>query len=341
MSTSSLSAQQFHAPREPAAFDAWALDRQWGDGLPLIPPTPERVAEMIEGSNRAGDDVIAVIPPRNGVATIETVAINAVMAGCEVRCMPLLLAAIEALADDVLNLAGIQATTNPGGPMVIVNGPIRDELDVAYGPDALGPGHRTNQTVGRAIRLLLRNVGGGFPPADGSIQGSPWKMGLVVGEDEASSPWDPLHVERGYDAGESVVSLVNIESIINVASAYTLADSLITMLARAPRIGLNIQHSNGVLPFGLNAGHARMIAEAGFSKQALKDEIFERSKIPIDDLPAEDHPSTVRKLDGDRVLVTASADDILVFVFGSDVPYHSLFFGGWCVSGIASRVVGR
>jgi hypothetical protein len=296
---------------------------------------------MIEASNRPADQVVAVIPPRLGLATVETVAINAVMAGCDVNYMPIILAAIDALADDALNLDGLQATTNPCSPLVIVNGPVRDELGIAYGADALGPGHRANQTIGRALRLVLRNVGGGYPPAENSIQGSPWKMGLVVGEDENASPWEPLHVELGFDRNESVITLVNVESIINIPSAYTRADSLITMLARASRNGLNIEHSSGVLPYGLNPRHAEMIADAGFSKQAFKDELFERSKIPVGELPSEDHPATVRKLDGDRVLVTSSPNDFLVFVFGSHIPYHSLFFGGWAISGQASRTVDR
>ena len=334
-----LSAQQFHAPRDPVAFDRWALDRCWGDGLPLIPPTQNRVEAMIDASGRAAAELVAIVPPRLGMATVETVAINAVMAGCEPKCVAVVIAALEAVADDALNLAAVQATTNPGGPLVIVNGPIRDDLGIAYGADALGPGHRANQTIGRALRVVLRNVGGGYPPADGSIQGSPWKMGLVVGEDEVSSPWEPLHVEYGFAHSENVVTVVNVESVINVPSAYERADSLLTMLARSTRTGLNIHASSGVLPFGLNPGHARMLADAGLTKEEVKKEIFYRARIPVGDLPVEDHPSTVRKREGDHSLVTSSAEDILIFVFGRDVPYHSLYFGGWSISGRASRRV--
>lgn len=335
-----LASAQFHAPADLVAFNDWALERTWGDGLPLVPPTEPRVTAMIAGAGRPADDRIAIVEPRRGVATIEKIAINAVMAGCRPEYMPVLIAAIEALVDPAVNHAGVQSTTNPGGPMVIVNGPVRDRIGLAYGADALGPGHRANLTIGRALRLVMRNIGGGLPPADQSIQGSPWKLGMVVGEHEDASPWEPLHVERGFRPQDSVVTVVNSESVINVPAAYPGADAVLSLIARALGQGLNVHTSHGALPVGLNVGHARLLADAGYSKAEVKRELFERAKVPLSALPAEGNlPVSVWTLDGERVLVTQSAQDVLVFVFGGETPYHSLYFGGWGVGGAASRLV--
>jgi hypothetical protein len=335
-----LDSAQLHAPTELDDFNGWALERGWGDGLPLVPPTEGRVTEMVAGAGRPAEELIAIVEPRRGMATVEKIAINAVMAGCRRDYMPVLVAAVEALVDPAVNHEGIQSTTNPGGPMLIVNGPVRDRIGLAYGPDALGPGNRANQTIGRALRLVMRNVGGGVPPADQSIQGSPWKLGMVVAEHEDASPWAPLHVDRGFGAEESVVTVVNSESVINVPAAYPEADDVLSELARALGQGLNVHTSRGVLPLGLNVGHARLLADAGYSKAEVRYELFERAKVPLSALPASGNmPMSVWTLDGNRVLVTRSPEDVLLFVFGGDTPYHSLCFGGWGVGGAASRAV--
>lgn len=338
--TVELLSGRIHAPIDSAEFNEWALDHRWGDGLPLIPPTEERVADMVAASGRAAQDLVAVIDPSGGAATVEKIAINAVMAGCRPRYMPVVVAAVEALVDPAVNHEGVQCTTNPGGPMLIVNGPIRDRIGLAYGQDALGPGHHANQTIGRALRLIMRNVGGGVPPTDRSIQGSPWKMGMVVGEHEEASPWAPLHVELGFDEDTSVVTIVNCESVVNVPAAYARAESVVWMFARTMMQGLNVHTSNGVLPVGLNVGHAHLLAEAGYSKADLKAELFEKAKVPLSMFPPEGNlPISVWTVEDDRVLVTNAPESILVFVFGGETPYHSLYFGGWGVSGRASRVI--
>jgi hypothetical protein len=328
-----------HAPTDSAAFNDWALGQNWGDGLPLIAPTELRVEEMVAGAGRAAENLVAVIQPRGGGATVEKIAINAVMAGCRPSYMPVLIAAVEALVDPVVNHAGIQCTTNPGGPMVIVNGPIRDRIGIAYGPDALGPGNRANQTIGRALRLIMRNIGGGVTPTDQSIQGSPWKLSMVVGEHEQASPWEPLHVEGGFDRASSVVTVVNVESVVNVPAAYPKAETVLLMLAQTMMHGLHVHTSNGVLPVGLNAGHARLLADAGHSKASIKHELFELAKVPLEMFPDGNLQNSVWTVEGGRILVTRSPEDILLFVFGGDTPYHSLSFGGWGISGSASRLI--
>jgi hypothetical protein len=335
-----LKAERQHVPSDPLAFYEWALEAGWSDGLPLVPPTEDLVGEMVRSSRQPPDHLVAELPPRQGLATVEAIAINAVMAGCRSDYLPLLIAAIEALVDPALNLDGIQSTTNPGGPMLIVNGPIRKRLDLACGPDALGPGHRANQTVGRAVRLILRNVGGGVPPVDQSVLGSPWKMGLVLGENEELSPWAPMHVRRGFSSDVDVVTVLNVESIINVPAPYRDAESVIWMLARAMRQGLNVHFSNGILVVALTPGHARMIAQTGVTIQQLKERLFDQARVPLTELPpAGNMPGGDWMVEHDHVLVTRDPDHIEVIVAGSDWNAHSLYFAGWGISGSTSRII--
>ena len=335
-----LESDRLQAPSDARAFYEWAIEQGWSDGLPLIPPSEALVSEMVRGSGRPADFVVAEIEPRRGVATIEKIAVNAAMAGCLPAYMPVLVAAIEALVDPALNLIGIQCTTNPGGPMVIVNGPIRKTLEIACGADALGPNHRANQTVGRALRLVLRNVGGGIPPVDQSVLGSPWKMGLVLGENEEQSPWEPLHVSRGFRPEDSTVTVLNVESVINIPAAYPTGNAVLWMLARAMRQGLNVHFSDGILVVALTPGHARLLAQAGYTRPALQRALFEQAKVPVGELPPEGNmPGGDWLVEDGKVLVTRDAEHIQVLVAGSDWGAHSLYFAGWGISGAATRHV--
>ena len=154
----------------------------------------------------ASDHGVAVIPPIWGAATVKTLAINAVMAGCLPEYLPVLIAAVEAIADPVFNLYAIQATTHPCAPLLIINGPIREALGMNYSSGSFGPGWRANATIGRAMRLVLLNVGGGYPGVgDMSTQGAPSKFSYCVAENEEENPWEPLHVERGFRPDQSAV----------------------------------------------------------------------------------------------------------------------------------------
>ena len=151
------------------------------DGLPVIPPTAERVTAMIGGAELPREHIVAELAPRNGVATIEKIAVNAVMAGCLPAYFPVVIAAVEAMTQPQFNLLGIQTTTNPVAPFVLINGPIRHKIDINCGAGALGPGRRANATIGRAIRLILLNIGGGIPgEIDKSILGMPGKYSFCM-----------------------------------------------------------------------------------------------------------------------------------------------------------------
>src|SRR5205807_7246102 len=183
----------------------------WSDGLPVVPPTPERVLRMLEGTRRAPGEVVAVVPPDYAECTVEKAAISAVMAGCRPEYLPVVLTAVEAACTDEFNIHGILATTYFVGPVVIVNGPIAGAIGMNSGVNALGQGNRANATIGRALQLVIRNVGGGRPGgADRATLGNPGKYTFCFAEDEERSPWEPLAVERGLRSGTSAVTLFEI-----------------------------------------------------------------------------------------------------------------------------------
>ena len=193
-----------------ALEDEWEAmyDRDWSDGLPVVPPTEARVLRMLEGTTRDPNEVVAVVPPDLVEVTVEKIAINAVMAGCKPEYLPVVIAAVEAICTDDFNMHGVLATTMDVGPVLIVNGPIRNEIGMNSGGNVLGQGNRANSTIGRAVQLVVRNIGGGKPGGiDRSAHGSPHKLGLAFAEDEEGSPWTSLAESRGFSAEQSTVTV--------------------------------------------------------------------------------------------------------------------------------------
>src|SRR5215813_5210629 len=205
------------APGDLDDFQSWLMEHGWGDGLPAIPPTRERVARLLAGSRRGPDEVAAVLVPRLGRATLEAIAANSVMAGALPEHLPVILAAVEAVADPAFNLQAIQTTTHPCSPLVIVNGPIARRLGIHGGGNVLGQGTRANAVIGRALRLVLQNVGGARPgKEDRATQGQPGKYAYCVAENESASPWEPLSVERGFRGEDSTVTVCGSEGPHNI-----------------------------------------------------------------------------------------------------------------------------
>ena len=193
------------------------LERGWSDGLPITPPTPERVAAMLAASNLEPQQVVAQLPPNWGDATVERLAVNAVMAGCLPDYLPVIVAGVSAMSDPAFNLYAVQATTHSCAPLFIVNGPIRAQLGLNSGSGAYGPGWRANAAIGRAVRLALLNIGGGYPGiGDMSTQGAPSKYTYCVAENEEANPWTPLHVERGFAPEQSTVTVLAGEPPHNI-----------------------------------------------------------------------------------------------------------------------------
>lgn len=255
------------------------------DGLPIIPPTEQRVQEMIAASGRSAQQVIAHIPPANGAATVEKIAVNALMAGCRPEYMDLVITAVEAMTAPEFKLEHVQTTTNPITPCIILNGPVRKQLGVNCTSGVMGPGWRANATIGRAIRLILLNIGGAVPgDVDKSTQGFVGKYTLCIGENEEESPWPPLHVERGFAQSDSTVTLIGANASINLHdSSPGWKDALHSLT-----LGLKVATANNYThPLAeplivLNPSHARLLSDAGFTKDKLKEYFFQNARIPLD-----------------------------------------------------------
>ena len=302
------------------------------DGLPIIPPTPQAVQNMLAYTDLSPHEVIAALPPRKGQATVEKIAINAVMAGCLPQYLPVVLAAIQALADDAFNLYGVLATTHPCTPMVFVNGPIGRELDINAGYNAMGQGWRSNATIGRAVRLVMTNVAGAQPgELDRATLGTPAKYSYCFAENEADSPWEPWHVECGYPADVSTVTVVGAEAPHNINDHGSIRSEsiLITVAETMAVVGCNNATGRGqpVVVFGPE--HAATVAAEGFTKQDVKTWLYERSRIDVTRFSPENAAHFLGEATGKppsqtRVPVASSAQDLIVLVAGG-AGKHSCF----------------
>jgi len=261
------------------------LERGWGDGLPIMPPTVDAVEEMLTYCDRPWNEPIAKIAPRYGEATPLRLATNAVMAGCRPEYFPILMLAIEAMCEEPFNLYGIQATTHPVAPLVIVNGPIAKELDINGACNAFGPGKQANATLGRAIRLALLNIGGAIPGlGDMSTFGSPAKYSYLVAENEAENPWEPLHVERGFPAEATTVTIIGGESPHNVNDHQSItAVGILKMVAGTlATTGNNDVYNLRPQPLVIfGPEHAKTVADDGLTKADVKRFIHEHAQLTL------------------------------------------------------------
>ncbi|MCL5961805.1 MAG: hypothetical protein M1358_21240 [Chloroflexi bacterium] len=304
------------------------------DGLPIVPPTEARVQDMLSGGDWPPDGVIGLVPPRWGEATVEKIAINAVMAGCLPEYLPVLVVALQAMLEAEFNLPAIQVTTHPAAPLIIVNGPAANKLDINSGYNVFGPGWRANATIGRAIRLILLNIGGGVPGRlDRATQGQPSKYSYCIAENEEASPWEPLHVERGFASEVSTVTLIGAESPHNVNDhVSTRAEGVLTTAARTmATMGANNQYLHGSEPvLVLGPEHAATIAADGWSKQDVKKYIFENARQPLAVLKKggmwgmQDWPTIPDSAPDDTLVpIAESQEHILVIVAGGSGKHSS------------------
>lgn len=323
-----------------AASEEAALEQLHGldctDGLPVVVPTPERVERLVLASGLDPGLVLGEMGPAMGVATVEKVAVAAVMAGCLPDYMPLVVAAVRAAADPAFDLRELQATTHCLAPLVIVNGPARRDCGpVASGFGALGPGHRANASVGRALRLCMINIGGGRPGvSDMALLGHPGKFTYCLAEDEEQSPFPPLHVSRGYRAEDSVVTLIGCEAPHSViysddADDPENAEKLLHVLS----IGLaNLATNHAVLCHGnaavvLNPIHADVLAKANMNRETVARRLWE-----LMHLPAADHDryggGFRRPLETERYPAFQSPDHLVILVAGGPGLY-SMVMPSW------------
>jgi catechol 2,3-dioxygenase-like lactoylglutathione lyase family enzyme len=253
-------------------------DRGWSDGLPLVPPTEARVLRMLEGTTRDPSDIVAVVPPALAEATVEQVAINAVMAGCKPEYLPVVLAAVEGACTDRFNMHGLLCTLYFSGPIVIVNGPIRNRIGMNSGKNALGQGNRANSTIGRALQLVVRNIGGGRPGVNGidrSALGAPSKVGWCFAEDEEHLPdgWPALSVERGLDPGQDAVTLFAGHGPIAAVDQLSRTPESLTRSLAAQLMAVGHPKIPNEAMLILTPEHQRVFADAGWSKERFREEL--------------------------------------------------------------------
>lgn len=249
----------------------------WTDGLPVVPPTPARVERMLSGTNRNPDELIAPIPPKWGRATVEKIAINAVMAGCTPAYLPVVLTAVEAMTAEQFNLHGVQVTTSHVSPMLVVNGHIRKQLDINDSFNLFGQGWRANATIGRAVRLVCTNIGGALPgELDRAAFGHAGKYTCCIAEREEESPWQPLHVERGFQAEDSTVTVFAAAApqSVNDHGNNTAPGILDTICANLTAPG----NSGGETILVIGVEHAKTMSDDGFSKADVRNYIAEKTQ---------------------------------------------------------------
>lgn len=330
--------------------NALFYEQGWTDGLPIIPPTRERVERMVAGCGRSGDALVGRIPPKWGEATVERIAVNAVMAGCRPEHVSVVLAAVEALLDDRVNLHGVQCTTHVTTPLIVVNGPLSRRLGINGGPNCFGQGWIANAAIGRAVRLVLVNLGGARPGRiDKATFGHPGKYTYCVAENEAESPWEPFHVEQGYGLDESAVTVFAAEAPHNINNhsfqPYRLLDAIAGTMTT---LGANNFYVMGDYVVVLGVDHARILNQAGWKRRHVQRYLFERARLPVGRLKFGgmygEHvernlwPRWVEREDEESLVPPVrEPEDIKIFVAGGPGP-HSLVIPGWGTRAVTRRI---
>lgn len=322
------------------------FDRGFTDGLPVVPPTEERVLRMLAGTQRDPAEVVAVVPPDLVPVTVEKIAVNAVMAGCLPEYLPWVLAAVEAVCTDEFNIHGVLATTMPVGPVIICNGPGTRAIGMNGGGNALGQGNRANLTIGRAVQLVIRNVGGGRPgEVDRATHGNPGKITFCFAELEATSPFSSLAVSRGFEptddtvtvfAGEGPRCIVDQKARTAAELANTFAACLRTLHNPKLVIGFDT-----VLVIGPE--HARVFADDGWDRDRVLTELHDRLQSPGSELVwgaggiADGIPPHLEGL----TLPKFRPDGILLVHAGGGAGLFSAMIGGWANGTTGSQPVTR
>jgi hypothetical protein len=327
--------------------DAWAaiehfFQQEWSDGLPVVPPTAPLVRAMLEAVARDPAEVVGHVPPRFGPATVESLAVHAVLAGCQPAYFPVVLAAVEAMLEPRFGLHGVIATTHVSTPLLIVNGPITRDLNINAGYNLFGQGWRANATIGRAIRLIIGNLGGGLPGGtDQSTLGHPGKYTYCIAENETVSPWEPLHVERGFAPEESTVTVLAAAAPYSMSDFFnntalgimrTFADSMANM-------GSTNMYRGGELLVVIGPEHAHDIATDGWAKTDIKYYLYEYArKLYSEARRGGMYSEEVRRelwprwIDYSReevmIPLVRTPDEILVIV-GGGAGRHSAWVSGW------------
>ena len=349
-SRSPLRARRIEIAERDDPFE-FLFDQGLTDGLPVVPPTPERVLRMLSGTRRDPQEVVAVVPPNLASVTVEKVAVNAVLAGCRPEYLPVVLAAVEAICTDAFNMHGLLATTYFASPVLIVNGPIRDRIGMNSGLNCLGQGCRANATIGRAMQLVVRNVGGGRPgEVDRATLGQPGKFTFCFAENEERSQWEPLHVERGFERDESTVTVYAggaptgfVDQLSRSARSLATSYGLVLAAMTHPRFPFHGETIVIVTP-----EHVDTFARDGWTKDQVREAIQRASERPLGECVRDETcaegipPAIVERLGAEtRVPKFRSASDIVLVVAGGEAGKFGAYIQGWPVGPTGSALVTR
>ena len=332
--------QRVEAVRDPdatASVNERFYRRGWTDGLPIVPPTVERVEDMVRSAGLDGNRVLGEMQPLGGLATVERVAANAVMAGCQAEHFPVVLAIVEALLDPAFNLRGVQTTDENVTPLAVFSGPEAQRLEINGATGALGPGWRGNAAIGRAVRLILNNLGGGWPGAVSLAGlGQPGRYTLCFAEREDESPWEPLRVELGLAAEENAVVVFRAETVVNVTGGLAEIASVMGSAASA----FTMLHS-GKVAVALSPYVARQLAGQGWTKRSVQEFLHAEGRLPAEQwerswlrrtvkAPAEWPAWVSRAAAGGRIPAVEDPADISVIVAGANLAIpQNAYFPSW------------
>ena len=324
----------------------------WTDGLPVIPPTEPLVGETLRYTKRAPDEVLGQMEPLRGTVTVEKVAANAVMAGCLPEYFPVVLASVRAVLQPQFHVGSTACTTGGSAPVIIVNGPVAARLGISGGTACFGGNFKPNATIGRALRLVMRNLGGAKPDGmEKSTQAWPGKtVGCCFAENEERSPWEPFHVERGHARETSTVTVLATRGIYPVTEGtQTQGEGIVETVVRAMRyVGTPIFHQmRNRLPVivALCPEHAQEIARAGFGRRELRERLHAEVWLSVGELIGRVYygtrawPEWIDESNPDtRVPMVLSPDDIWLVVAGGD-GRHSAWMPAWGVCQGATEVI--
>ena len=339
-----INSRRFEAPDSLDAINDLFEERGWTDGLPIVPPTEERVRAMLEAGRDAPSEVLGRMPPINGSATVEKVAINAVMAGCKPEHFPVVLAAVKAVCHTEYNLGGIQSTTGGAAPLIVVNGPIAKQLNVNSDAGVFGSGYRANATIGRALRLVMRNIGGAIPgQTDKSTLAHPAKYTFCIAENEDRSPWEPMHVEHGHRSQDSTVTLFATTALhqiseMSVTSGTEILSTLCASLYHGGSFSHYIIGRNTPLLMVIGPEHAQEIAAEGYSKEDVKQEIFRQARVSVGTLRGRAYwsgrtwPEWIDETDDDFLVPPVTTTDNIYLVVAGGDGRHSAWIPTWSTS---------
>ncbi len=335
------SARRLDVPADFAAAQRVLEERGWTDGLPVVPPTEDLVNEMLAGTPLGRLDVLGVMEPVKGTVTVEKVAANAVMAGCLSEYFPVVLAAVKAVLQPQFHVGSTACTTGGAAPVVIVSGAMAEQLKVNSGTACFGGNVKANATIGRALRLTMRNLGGAKPDGmEKSTLAWPGKLSMCFAENEARSPWGPLREDRGYPADVTAVSVLAVRGIYAITEGVqeTGVGVLETISAAMRVMGAPIYYQMGVpVIVCLGPEHAAEIARAGFSKKDVRNYLFEHCRLPVRDLRGRGYyapgcwPASVDENDANALVPMVSDPEYFWIVVAGGDGRHSAWMPAWNV----------